>query len=206
MTEFWPHKGQIVVVTGPSGTGKTTLIDMVRKRVEGIGYCVSHTTRTPRKGEVNGVHYHFVDRNDFKAKIKAHEFVEWAFVYGDLYGTSIASMERELSSGKDLLLDLDIRGAQAIKRKFSQAISIFIVPPSLKILKERLRGRSTENKRRLDQRTKNALEEISRCADYDFIVINDDVNRAASEVEAIVIAQRARKERRLTDVQRLFEI
>ena len=206
MKEKWPHKGQIVVITAPSGTGKTTLIGMVRKRVEGIGYSVSHTTRSPRKGEVNGVHYHFVDRAAFKGKIEAHEFVEWAFVYDELYGTSISSMERELFSGKDLLIDVDIQGAQAIKRKFPESISIFIVPPSIEILRERLRGRSTESKKSLDQRTKNALEEISRCMEYDFIVINDDINKAASEIEAIIIAQRARKERRLAHVRKLFDL
>jgi guanylate kinase len=118
------EKGQIFVITAPSGTGKTTIIDGVRENMRGVGYSISHTTRMPREGEVNGYHYYFVDRAEFQEMIEAHEFIEWAVVYDQLYGTSISSINRGLSSGNDVLMDLDIQGAEAIKRRFPESPSI----------------------------------------------------------------------------------
>ena len=200
------EKGQIFVITAPSGTGKTTIIDGVRENMRGVGYSISHTTRMPREGEVNGYHYYFVDRAEFQEMIEAHEFIEWAVVYDQLYGTSISSINRGLSSGKDVLMDLDIQGAEAIKRRFPESLSIFILPPSMEILKERLKGRSTDEKRDIDLRMRKAVEEIQRCRDYDFIVINDDLNQAAREIEAIITAQRAHRKRRFPVVQEIFHL
>ena len=204
--EIGPKKGQVFVITAPSGTGKTTIINIVRKNIGGIGYCVSHTTRKPREGEVNGLHYYFVDRAEFERMIKAHEFVEWALVYDHLYGTSISSINSGLSSAKDLLMDLDIQGTNEIKRRFPESRSIFILPPSIQILKERLKRRPTDKEIDIDLRMKKAVGEIQGCQDYDFIVLNDDLNQAAREIEAIIIAQRACRERRLPLVQRLFHL
>ncbi|MFB0532156.1 MAG: guanylate kinase [Desulfatiglandales bacterium] len=204
--EIRPEKGQIFVITAPSGTGKTTLIDIVRKNVRGVGYSISHTTRKPRKGEVNGLHYYFVDGVEFERMIEAHEFVEWAAVYDQLYGTSIVSVNSELSSDKDLLMDLDLQGAKEIKRRFPESLSIFVLPPSIEVLKERLKGRSLSEKIDIDLRMKNAVKEIQGCRDYDFIIINDDLNQAAREIEAIIIAQRANKKRRLPLVQKIFHL
>ncbi|UCF55786.1 MAG: guanylate kinase [Deltaproteobacteria bacterium] len=201
-----PEKGQIFVVTAPSGSGKTTLIDTARKNIEGVGYSISHTTRKPREGEVSGLHYYFIDRVEFENMIEAHEFVEWALVYGQLYGTSISSLNRELSSGKDLLMDVDVQGAEEIKRRFPESLSIFILPPSIEILRERLKRRSTDEDINIDLRMKKAVEEIQRCRDYDFIVVNDDLNQAAREIEAIITAQRACRNRRLPLVQKIFHI
>ena len=199
------EKGQIFVITAPSGTGKTTIIKKVlRKNIKGVGYSISHTTRKPRGGEVNGLNYYFVDRKDFEKMIEAHEFLEWAVVYDELYGTSIAYINKELSSGTDLLMDLDIQGAKEVKRQFPESLSIFILPPSLEILKERLRRRSTTDKINMDLRMKKAVEEIRGCREYDFIIVNDDLNQAVREVEAIIIAQRAHKKRRFPLVQKLF--
>ncbi len=206
MMELWPKKGQLFVITAPSGTGKTTIIDIIRKKIEGIGYSVSHTTRPPRTGEVNGVHYYFVTRKDFEKMIEAHEFVEWAVIYDHLYGTSMSSVESTLSSGKDLLLDLDIQGAQEIKKQFPEATLIFILPPSLEILHERLQGRSSQDDTSIGLRMGKAAEEIRKCRDYDYLVINDDLNQAAREVEAIIIAQRAKTERRFPLVQEIFHV
>lgn len=200
------EKGQIFVITAPSGTGKTTIIDGVRENMRGVGYSISHTTRMPREGEVNGYDYYFVDRAEFQEMIEAHEFIEWAVVYDQLYGTSISSINRGLSSGKDVLMDLDIQGAEAIKRRFPESLSIFILPPSMEILKERLKGRSTDEKRDIDLRMRKAVEEIQRCRDYDFIVINDDLNQAAKEIEAIITAQRAHRKRRFPVVQEIFHL
>jgi len=206
MKVLLPKKGKLFVITAPSGTGKTTIIDIIRKKVEGIGYSVSHTTRPPRRGEVNGVHYCFVAREDFEKMIEAHEFVEWAIVYDHLYGTPVSSVESTLSSGKDLLLDLDIQGAQEIKKQFPEATLIFILPPSLKILHERLKRRSAQDDTNIALRMEKTVEEIKKCRDYDFLIINDDLNQAAREVEAIIVAQRARTERRFPLVQEIFHM
>jgi guanylate kinase len=201
------EKGQIFVITAPSGTGKTTIIkNILEKGVEGVGYSISHTTRKPRKGESHGLHYYFVDRENFEKMIEAHEFVEWAVVYDHLYGTSISSINRELSSGKDLLMDVDIQGSQAIKRQFPDSLSIFILPPSLGILKERLQKRSPNDKMNIDLRLKKAAEEIQRCRDYDFIIINDDLKKAIKELEAIIVAQRANKNRRYPLIKKIFRL
>ncbi len=206
MKEICSKEGQIFVVTAASGTGKTTIINMIRKDMRGVGYSISHTTRKPREGEVNGYHYYFVDRVEFEKMVEAHEFMEWAIVYDQLYGTSISSINGELSSGKDLLMDLDIQGAEEIERRFPESLSIFILPPSMEILKERLKRRSTNDEINVDLRMKKAVEEIQRCRDYDFIIVNDDLNEAAREIEAIIIAQRANKKRRFPLVQKIFHL
>jgi guanylate kinase len=201
------EKGQIFIITAPSGTGKTTIIkNILEKDVGGIGYSISHTTRKPRKGESHGLHYYFVDRENFEKMIEAHEFVEWAVVYDHLYGTSISSISSELSSGKDLLMDVDIQGFQEIKKQFPDSLSIFILPPSLDILKERLKKRSPNDKMNIGLRLKKAKEEIQRCRDYDFIIINDDLKKAIKEIEAIIVAQRTNKNRRFPLIKRLFHL
>ena len=201
------EKGQIFVITAPSGTGKTTIIkNILKKDVGGVGYSISHTTRKPREGEVNGLHYFFFDRADFEKMIEDHEFVEWAVVYDQLYGTSVSSINKELSSGKDLLMDVDIQGAKEIKRQFPESLSIFILPPSMDILKERLQRRSTNDKININLRLKKAVDEIQRCRDYDFIIVNDDLKQAIKEIEAIIIAQRANKNRRFSLIQKIFHL
>ena len=124
-----PQKGQLFVITAPSGTGKNTIIEMVRNDLKGLGYSISHTTRAPRKGEITGVHYYFVGKKEFEKMIQAQEFVEWAVVYDQLYGTSISSVRSAQVSGNDVLLDLDIQGARQIKKRFPDSTSIFITPP-----------------------------------------------------------------------------
>jgi len=200
------QKGQIFVITAPSGTGKTTLIRAVRDKVGRIGYSVSHTTRKPRHGELSGKHYHFVTKKEFEQMIDARRFVEWAHVYGHLYGTSYSSMESELSSGEDLLLDLDMQGAEAIKRRFTESLSIYILPPSMEVLEERLRGRATNEADDVDLRMKKATDEIRRCGEYDFIVVNDDLAQTVREIEAIILCQRARSKRRYPLMQDLFHL
>jgi guanylate kinase len=200
------QKGQIFVLTAPSGTGKTTIITTVRKNLNGIRYSVSHTTREPRDGEVNGLHYYFVHKADFKKMIDAQEFIEWAVVYNHLYGTSFSSVNSGIFSGQDLLLDLDINGAQAIKERYPESLLIFILPPSMEILKERLTRRSSSLGEDINLRMKRAVEEIKRCQDYDFIILNDNLGHAVKEMEAIITAQRARTKRRFHLAKNLFNL
>lgn len=199
--------GKIFVITAPSGTGKTTIINSVKKNIREIGYSISHTTRKPREGEVHGIHYYFIDAEEFQRMIKRQEFLEWAFVYDQYYGTSIASIDRELSSKKkDILMDLDIQGAKAVKKRFPDSSLIFILPPSVQALEERLKKRSKDRETNIALRIKKAIGEIQQCEDYDFIIINDDLNKAINEVEAIIISHRVSKEKRLLLVKKLFHI
>jgi guanylate kinase len=200
------QRGQIFVITAPSGTGKTTIIRAIRESGIGVGYCVSHTTREPRHGEIPGKHYHFITRRDFESMVDAGQFIEWAYVYGHLYGTSYSSMESQLSSGKDILLDLDIQGSEAIKRRFPESLSIFILPPSIEALKERLKKRGANDTKDVDLRMKKAAEEIMGFGEYDFIVVNDDLEQAVHEIEAIILSERARTKRRYPLIRDLYHL
>ena len=201
-----PQKGQLFVITAPSGTGKNTIIEMVRKDLKELGYSISHTTRAPRKGEIDGVHYYFVGKRQFEKMIQAQEFVEWAVVYNELYGTSISSVRSVQVSGKDVLLDLDIQGARQIKKRFPDSISIFILPPSLQTLRERLEKRSSHDGTDIDLRMTEALQEIRECRNFDFLIVNDDLRQAVREVEAVIVAVKAQTKLRLPSVEQMLEI
>jgi guanylate kinase len=201
-----PREGQLFVITAPSGTGKNTIIEMVRKDLKGLGYSISHTTRAPRKGEIDGVHYYFVGKKQFEKMIQAQEFVEWAVVYNELYGTSISSVRSAQVSGKDVLLDLDIQGARQIKKRFPDSTSIFIVPPSLQTLRERLEKRSSYDGTDIDLRMTEALQEIRECRDFDFLIVNDDLRQAVREVEAVIVAVKAQTKLRLPSVRQMLDI
>jgi guanylate kinase len=201
-----PQKGQLFVITAPSGTGKNTIIEMVRKDLKELGYSISHTTRVPRKGEIDGVHYYFVGKRQFEKMIQAQEFVEWAVVYNELYGTSISSVRSVQVSGKDVLLDLDIQGARQIKKRFPDSISIFILPPSLQTLRERLEKRSSHDGTDIDLRMTEALQEIRECRNFDFLIVNDDLRQAVREVEAVIVAVKAQTKLRLPSVEKMFNI
>ena len=201
-----PQKGQLFLITAPSGTGKNTIIEMVRKDLKGLGYSISHTTRAPRKGEIDGVHYYFVGKKQFEKMIQAQEFVEWAVVYNELYGTSISSVRSAQVSGKDVLLDLDLQGARQIKKRFPDSTSIFIVPPSLQILRERLEKRSSHDGTNIDLRMNEAVQEIRECRNFDFLIVNDDLRQAVREVEAVIVAVKAQTKLRLPSVEKMFNI
>jgi guanylate kinase len=199
-----PQEGQLFVITAPSGTGKNTIIEMVRNDVKGLGYSISHTTRAPRKGEIDGVHYYFVGKKQFEKMIQAQEFVEWAVVYNELYGTSISSVRSAQVSGKDVLLDLDLQGARQIKKRFPDSTSIFIVPPSLQTLRERLEKRSSYDGTDIDLRMTEAVQEIRECRNFDFLIVNDDLRQAVREVEAVIVAIKAQTKLRLPSVEKMF--
>ena len=186
----------LFVISGPSGVGKNTIIREIMNRVDGLSYSVSHTTRPPRKGEVNGRDYYFVDEETFKKMIENGEFVEWAKVYSDYYGTSFFSIREKLSQGKDVILDLDVQGGMNIKKYFKNSTLIFVLPPSIEELKKRLKKRGTDE-RTIEERLSNLKYEIEMAESYDFIVLNDRLKDAVKETEAIIISERCKKEKRI---------
>jgi guanylate kinase len=176
-----PRRGRLFVVSGPSGAGKGTLIQEVLKRRPEVMLSTSATTRPARAGEQDGVHYYFTPTETFRAMSDAGEFLEWAEVYGHMYGTPRQPVEQALNSGKDVMLELDIQGAVAVKRALPHAVLVFVEPPSFHELKARLRGRGTEDAGALGRRMQAAYEETKAKGLYDHILINDEIKRATEE-------------------------
>ena len=181
---------QIFVISGPSGVGKSTIIDNLRKEMPDLAYSVSHTSRPKREGEIDGVHYNFITRKRFREMIERGEFVEWAEVYGEFYGTSHKSIRENLKEHKDVILDIDPVGARNIKNSYRNCSLIFIVPPSMEELEKRIRKRGTEEEDELKKRLQNAIDEIKESSWYDFIVINENVKDAVMSLKSIIISSR----------------
>jgi len=197
-------KGRIFVVSGPSGSGKSTLIRETRAKVSALGYSISHTSRPPRGQEKNGVEYQFVTRENFREMIDQGDFVEWAEVYQDLYGTSVFSLESQTQLGLDVIMDIDVQGASNMKSRFREAILIYVLPPSLDILEKRLRARGTDDEESIRTRLEKAAKEIKNCVAYDYLLFNDDLDQAVEELKSIVIAERCRTSVRLAKAQNLL--
>ena len=198
--------GRILVVSGPSGSGKSTLIREVRQKVPDLGYSISHTSRPPRGQEKNGVEYYFVSKEIFQKMIDDGEFVEWAEVYQDLYGTSISSLKSQIVIGRDVIMDIDVQGARNIKDHFKDPILIYVLPPSLEILEKRLRARGTDDEKVIRTRLHKAAMEIKNCVSYDYLLFNDRLEEAVEELKSILIAERCRKSVRLGKAQTLFNL
>jgi guanylate kinase len=187
MTLIAHPNGRLIVICAPSGTGKSTLLERLKREHPRLHWSVSCTTRPMRSGEKNGVDYHYIDKADFEARIAQDDFIEWARVHSNYYGTSKSFVNEGLKSGNALLFDLDVQGADSIKRIYgADAKVIFIRPPSIEALEARLRGRATDSNEVIEERLRNAREEIKRAQDYDFLVTNDEVERAYSELNTIV--------------------
>ncbi len=199
-------KGQIIVISAPSGAGKTTIIREVRARIRALGYSISHTSRKPRAGEQDGVHYYFVSREGFQEMIERGQFVEWAEVYGNYYGTSKQVLDSELQKGLDVLMDVDTVGARNIKGKYPDAILIFVLPPSLEVLGDRLMSRGTETAETVRKRLERAAIEIREARHYDYLVINDELEEAIADVTGIIRAARCRTPRRIAYLDKHFNI
>ena len=176
-------KGHVIIIVAPSGTGKSTLIKRMKKKYPGLSESISHTTRSPRDGEKDGVHYFFINENEFIKKRDNGDFLEWAKVHSNYYGTAKDWVEKKIEQGYDLLFDLDVQGVDSFKKKFGdQAGAIFIAPPSLDVLKERLLARGTDTKEVVDIRLANAKQELKRKNSFDYLIYNDDLDKASSKL------------------------
>ncbi|HYP02908.1 MAG TPA: guanylate kinase [Pyrinomonadaceae bacterium] len=199
------ERGILFVISSPSGGGKGTLIRRILTHMPRLGYSVSWTTRAPRQGETSGRDYHFVTPEEFAAARERGEFLEWAVVHGNFYGTSLKVVERELAAGRDIVLEIDVQGATTVRRAGVEAVSIFILPPSFEILRRRLTGRQSENSEALALRLRNSRGEVEHYREFDYLVLNDDVERAATQLAAIVYAERARRVRQERLAERVLE-
>ena len=198
-------RGTLFVVSSPSGGGKGTIIRHVLAVVENLSYSVSYTTRAPRLGEVDGREYYFVSRDIFDEMIAAGEFLEWACVHGNLYGTAKNQILAETAAGSDIILEVDVQGAASVRRLLMDSVSIFILPPSYEVLRERLIARGTDSPEELAVRLRNAPEELRQYSAFDYVIINDEVKRAVNQLASIIYAERARCMRQEALVRQVIE-
>lgn len=185
-------RGLLFVVSAPSGTGKTTLVDRLAETVPGLVKSRSYTSRPARAGETDGVDYNFITRDRFEAMIERGEFLEHADVFGNLYGTSAADTERILAGGDDVVLVIDVQGARQVRRRGLETVAVFVLPPSFDVLERRLRGRSQDSEDAMRRRLVTARDEVSAFTEYDYVVVNDEVGSCVDRLRGIVLAERAR--------------
>lgn len=179
-------RGRLYVLSGPAGAGKGTIVAEVFKQISDIVYSVSCTTRKPRQGEVNGINYYFLTEEEFREMIEKDQFLEWAYVHGNRYGTQRESIEKHLERGVDVLLEIDIQGAMQVKGKMPEAVTVFIQPPSFDELVSRLKARGTETPEQLEIRIANAKKELAAAGSYEYRIINDTVDEAVRDFVEII--------------------
>lgn len=190
-------RGELIVLSGPSGVGKSTVIKHLLQNRPDIHFSVSFTTRSPRDGEVDGVNYNFVSREEFERMISAGELLEYAQYVNNYYGTSLKVIEDKIEQGIDVLLDIEVQGAATVRQKCPGVPMIFILPPSLEELERRLRHRNTDSPEVIAQRLEKAVEECRQCVNYDYIVVNDSVEHASAEIQTILLAAGCRTMKRI---------
>ncbi|MEA4920585.1 MAG: guanylate kinase [Clostridiaceae bacterium] len=188
-------KGSLFIVTGPSGAGKGAVLTGVLSSLDNIFYSISATTRPPRPGEQDGINYYFVNQQNFKTMIEKHELLEYAEYVGNFYGTPSAPVDKMIDEGKDVVLEIEVQGALAVKQKRPDAILVFIAPPSFDVLERRLRNRGTESNEIVEMRLKKAHNECAHMDDYDYIIVNDLLDEAIKNLSAVIIAARCRSNR-----------
>ena len=185
-------RGLLFVVSAPSGTGKTTVVERLVQLVPDLGLSRSYTSRAMRAGETHGVDYNFVTRARFEAMVAEDAFLEWADVFGNLYGTCAADCEKELAAGRDLVLVIDVQGARQVRSHGANAIGIFVLPPSFDALEQRLRGRSKDSEEAIRKRLATARREVRAVAEYEYVIVNDELDACVDRLKSIVLAERAR--------------
>jgi guanylate kinase len=195
----------VFIISAPSGSGKSTLVHRLLNTVPNLEFSISYTTRAPRPSEENGKDYIFISRKDFEDRLARGEFLEFAEVFGNYYGTNRASFESAAHHNKDLVLDIDVQGARQLKVAIPQAISIFVLPPSRDVLEQRLRSRSQDSEEVIQRRLRGAAEEVQNYSQYDFVLINRDIEEASARLATIVKAERLRKARMEEEVGPILE-
>jgi guanylate kinase len=198
----------VFIISAPSGSGKSTLVDGLMRRVQHLRFSVSYTTRAPRGQERDGTEYYFVSREQFEARVARDEFLEWADVFGNYYGTHRSEWDRARAEGNDLILDIDVKGARQLKQRVPEAVSIFILPPSREVLEQRLRLRSQDAEAVIQRRLQGAAEEIRSYSQYDYVLVNEDVEASVDNLVAIVSANRSRRawmEQKIRQILETFE-
>lgn len=189
------RRGILFIISAPSGTGKTTLCKQLSTNIPGLWHSISYTTRKPRPSEEHGREYFFTDEATFQSMIDRHEFVEWARVYGHLYGTPRKMLADKIEQGIDVLLEIDVQGAMQVKKKFDDAVSIFILPPSMTVLRQRLQARASDSTEEIQRRLQKVKEEVWSYREYAYIVRNDDLTRSLRDLESIFLAERLKTKR-----------
>ncbi len=186
------RRGLLFVVSAPSGTGKTTVVERLVQVIPDLALSRSYTSRQMRVGEADGVDYNFITRIRFEQMIGADDFLEWAEVFGNLYGTCARDAERDLAAGRDVVLVIDVQGARQVRRRYDGTVGIFVMPPSFAILEQRLRGRSADPEHAIQRRLQTARDEVAAFTEYDYVVVNDALEACVDRLRAIVLAERAR--------------
>lgn len=185
-------RGRLFVVSAPSGTGKTTVVERLAQRLPDLALSRSYTSRLARPGETDGVDYNFITRARFETMIAADEFLEWADVFGNLYGTCASDVERHVSGGRDIVLVIDVQGARQVRKRYQNTVGVFVLPPSFETLEQRLRGRSKDPEDAMQRRLQTARNEVAAFTEYDYVVVNDELEACVDRLRAIVLAERAK--------------
>jgi guanylate kinase len=186
-----PRRGLLFVVSAPSGTGKTTVVERLVQVTPDLALSRSYTSRAVRPGETDGIDYNFITRIRFEGMVQANAFLEWADVFGNLYGTCAEDAERELAAGRDLVLVIDVQGARQVRSGCPDTVGVFVMPPSFDVLEQRLRGRSKDSEAAMQRRLQTARDEVAAFVEYDYVVVNDELNACVDRLRAIVFAERA---------------
>ena len=189
------RRGILFIISAPSGTGKTTLCKQLTANLPGLWHSISYTTRQPRPGEEHGREYYFIEEPTFQEMIARNEFVEWAHVYGHLYGTPRKSLTEKIDQGVDVLLEIDVQGAMQVKKRFEDAVAIFILPPSMSVLRARLQSRASDTAEEIQRRLNRVKEEVWSYRDYAYIVRNEDLDRSLRDLESIFWSERLKTKR-----------
>ena len=198
-----PRRGLLFIVSAPSGAGKTTLVERLVEQSPNLKMSRSYTSRPAREGETDGVDYNFVSRTHFEGMIASGQFLEWADVFGNLYGTCAADTEKLLAAGQDVVLVIDVQGARKVRQRGIDTTAIFVMPPSFDVLERRLRGRSKDSEVDIQRRLRGARDEVASFVEYDYVVVNDELTAAVDRLKGIVVAERARLDRMQDEAERI---